>query len=53
MPATVTLQAFLVSARPGHGRSDVEGEQAGKPQEAEEQQGQPKEQQGQPKELQG
>lgn len=47
MPLTETLRAFLVSARPGHGRSDVEGGQAGKPQEAEEQQGQPEEPQEQ------
>lgn len=43
MPATETLRAFPF-ARPGHGRSDVEGEQDSTAQEAEEQQGQPEEQ---------
>lgn len=42
MPITETLWAFLFCP-PGHGGSDVEGEQDGAPQEAEERQGQPTE----------
>lgn len=46
MPVTETLRAFPF-ARPGHGRSDVEGEQDGTVEEAQEQQGQPTEPQEQ------